>query len=319
MNLVQCPVSGSDDSVSSLVVKLGRWIIATVAVGATCLSGASVAVHAQPEPAPLDAPVDDSHTRAVRRATASIDAPLDISSGASDAAIRQTPPQRKATIIGDSAMAGVRWNGALGGLRGFEADHRLESCRRLVNLSCNGREDRTPRTALTEVNLLSYAAPTDVLVIATGYNDWHVGFDWQSRMILDAARAKGYQTIAWVMYRENNTYELPVAGEVRSNYFYMNDQLQLLDASGAYPELQLWDLSRYTAGAASWFYSDGVHQRWIGSWGVADWISRHMAALDGRPCILPWNIGIGQEQSCPNPDDLPASRGYPDLSTIYDF
>lgn len=216
-------------------------------------------------------------------------------------------------------MAGVRWNGALGGLRGFEADHRLESCRRLVNLSCNGRENRTPRTALSEVQILGRASPTDVLVIATGYNDWHVGFDWQSRMILDAARAKGFQTIAWVTYRTNNTYELPTEDDVRSNYASMNAELAEIVASGAYPELQLWDLNTYTAGASSWFFTDGVHQRWIGSWGVADWISRHMAALDARPCILPWNLAIGQEQECPNPDRLPPFRGYPDLNTIYDF
>ena len=43
---------------------------------------------------------------------------------------RQTPPDRSATIISDSAMAGIRWNGALGGFRGFNADDRLESCRR---------------------------------------------------------------------------------------------------------------------------------------------------------------------------------------------
>jgi hypothetical protein len=41
-------------------------------------------------------------------------------------AVREQLP-RRATIIGDSAMAGVPWNGALGGLRGFVADDRLVS------------------------------------------------------------------------------------------------------------------------------------------------------------------------------------------------
>ena len=58
---------------------------------------------------------------------------------------------RQVTIISDSAMAGVRWNGALGGFRGFDAVPLLESCRRLVHRSCNGREGYRPRTAYAEI------------------------------------------------------------------------------------------------------------------------------------------------------------------------
>lgn len=231
---------------------------------------------------------------------------------------RQTPPPRSAVIISDSAMAGVRWNGALGGFRGFSFDDRLESCRRLVAQSCNGREGRRPPTALQEVQRLAPAAPTDVLVIAVGYNDWHVGFAWQSRAVLDAARAKGFRTVAWVTYRELVGYTLPRDSSAsRSNYASMNTELRAIRASGDYPELRLWDLDAYTRGVIGWFASDGVHELRRGSWGVADWVSRHMAALDGRPCAMPWTRTFGQDQVCPNPDPLPGSRGYPDLSGLY--
>lgn len=233
---------------------------------------------------------------------------------------RLMPPERRAVIISDSAMAGVRWNSALGGFRGFVADDRLESCRRLVAESCRGREGYRPDTALVEVRQLDAPAPTDVLVMATGYNDWHANFGWQSRMVLDAARAKGFTTIAWVTYREDVAYTLPRSSEAAvSDYGAMNAELDRLVLSGAYPELVLWDLNRYTADAPGWFSDDGVHERPLGSWGVADWISRHIAALDRRPCPMPWSRSFGQDQICPNPDGLPRVRGYPDLVGLYDL
>lgn len=238
--------------------------------------------------------------------------------GAQMPAQRETPPPRSATIIGDSAIAGIRWNGALDGFRGFDADDRLQSCRRLVATSCNGREGIRPPTALNEIRSLPPAQGTDVLVIATGYNDWHVGFDWQSRAVLDAARDKGFATVAWVTYRELVGYTLPGDSSVRrSSYASMNAELRAIVASGDYPELRLWDLDGYTRGVAGWFTSDGVHQLRRGSWGVADWISRHIAALDGRPCPMPWTPTYPQDQVCPNPDPLALERGWPDLNGLY--
>jgi hypothetical protein len=232
--------------------------------------------------------------------------------------VRQIPAERSATIISDSAMAGIRWNGALGGFRGFNADDRLESCRRLVRTSCSGREGVRPRTALNEVRSLQPAQPTDVLIIAVGYNDWHVGFGWQSRTILDAARAKGFRTVAWVTYRESLGYTLPGDSLVdQSHYAFMNSELRSILASGDYPELRLWDLDGYTGGVAGWFAADGVHQLRRGSWGVADWISRHMAALDGRPCPMPWTLLATLDLVCPNPDPLAYVRGWPNISGLY--
>lgn len=231
---------------------------------------------------------------------------------------RQTPPTRSAVIISDSAMAGIRWNGALDGFRGFEADDRLQSCRRLVARSCNGREGIRPPTALNEILYLAPAQPTDVLIIAVGYNDWHGGFNWQARSVLDAARAKGFTYVAWVTYRELVGYTLPGDyGNGRSNYAVMNAELRSIDASGDYPELHIWDLDGYTRGVYGWFTSDGVHELRRGSWGVADWISRHMAAIDGRPCPMPWTPTFPQDQACPNPDPLAYVRGWPDLFGLY--
>lgn len=244
---------------------------------------------------------------------------IDAAVGATRPSIRVQPP-RRAVIISDSAMAGVRWNGALSGLRGFDADDRLESCRRLVDTSCRGREGRRPVTALVEVQGLAAPLPNDVLVIAVGYNDLDTRFPTQVRQVLNAAVLKGYQTIAWVTYREDVSYELPGRTEQAvSNYRNMNAELRRLDASGVYPALQLWDLNAYTASTPWWFTPDGVHQLTYGSWAVADWLSRQMAALDGRACPVPWTPSYPHESTCLDPNTLVGLRGHPSIGLLYDF
>jgi hypothetical protein len=227
---------------------------------------------------------------------------------------------RRATIISDSAMAGVRWNGALPGLRGFNPDDRLESCRRLVSMSCNGREGRRPNTALVEIGMLPTPLPSDLLIMAVGYNDFDSLFATHSRQVLNAAVAKGYQTIAWVTYREDVTYRLPGdANRALSNYRNMNAELRRLAASGQYPALTLWDLNEYTRGANAVFTTDGVHQLKYGSWLVADWLSRKVASLDGRPCPALWSPTHRYENVCPDPNSVLAARGYPPVQALYGF
>ena len=109
-------------------------------------------------------------------------------------------------------------------------------------------------------------------------------------------------TIAWITYREDVTYALPRdTNRAISNYRTMNAELRAIDASGAYPQLQLWDLNDYTRFASgSWFTSDGVHQLRRGSWGVADWISRKMAHIS-RDCRARCRGGWPTPRSSPAP------------------
>jgi hypothetical protein len=230
------------------------------------------------------------------------------------------PPDRRVVIIADSAMAGVRWNGALGGLQGFVAEARLESCRRLVQWSCRGREGYTPRTAHDEILSMPVAGPEDMLVIAVGYNDWHSRFSSDFDLVVGAARARGFHHIAWVTYRSRVGYALPGGGGSISNYGEMNRILWDKAASGAFPEVRIWDLDAYTWPTPDgWFTSDGVHETRLGSWGVADWISRHVRAFDDRPCVQPWRVGEHLADPCPNPDGLPATIGLPEIAAIYRF
>lgn len=218
----------------------------------------------------------------------------------------EPPRDRRVVIISDSAMAGVRWNGALGGFQGFRAEPRLESCRRLVQSSCRGREGYAPLTAYGEILSLPQAGPEDILVIATGYNDWNTRFSSDFDQVVGAARASGFHHVAWVTYRSRVGYSIPSSGGAHSNYGEMNRILRAKVASGAYPEVRLWDLDEYTWPTPDgWFYPDGVHETTLGSWGVADFISRHVRAFDDRPCAQPWRPGARIADPCPNPDPLP--------------
>ena len=209
-------------------------------------------------------------------------------------------------------MAGVRWNGALGGFQGFAAEALLESCRRLVQSSCRGREGYAPLTARSEILDLRQAGPEDVLVVAVGYNDWHDRFPSDFDAVVSAARVRGFHHIAWVTYRSQVGYTLPGTGGSRSNYGEMNRILVEKIASGAFPDVRLWDLDRYTLPTpAGWFASDGVHETRLGSWGVADWISRHVRAFDDRPCVHPWTPGVAVAEPVPRPRSAAGDRRGP--------
>lgn len=238
---------------------------------------------------------------------------------ATEPAPRNVPPgDRRVVVISDSAMAGVRWNGALAGFEGFVADARLESCRRLVQGSCRGREGYIPPTARGEILSLGQAGPEDLLVISVGYNDWHDRFASDFDAVVAAARARGFHHIAWVTYRSRVGYTLPGSDGGRSNYGAMNDILVAKVASGDFPEVRLWDLDAYTTPTpAGWFASDGVHETTLGSWGVADWVSRHVRAFDDRPCVRPWVAGGPVADPCPDPDLLPATIGHPEIAAIH--
>ena len=40
----------------------------------------------------------------------------------------------------------------------------------------------------------------------------------------------------------------------------------------------------------------------VGSYGAADYISRHLAHLENRACPMPWAVGQAVDVPCPDPD-----------------
>jgi|GEM_PF-3279181 len=234
--------------------------------------------------------------------------------------------ERRVIIIADSAMAGIRWYQATDALVGADYELYLESCRRLVRRSCKGREGFRPHSALRQIERLDEARNhRDVLVIATGYNDWEGRFASAGHgsddlgAVMSAARQKSFKNVIWVTLRSNSRYRLPEDSPLwYADYRAMNEAVRS-EASTLFPELSIWDLDLYTniASSEGFFYRDGVHEQRLGSWLVADWISRHVASLDERPCPQPWAPGLDPDESCPNPDLLSRTQGFPDIAALY--
>lgn len=88
--------------------------------------------------------------------------------------------------------------------------------------------------------------------------------------------------------------------------------------SGRYPELQLIDWWEYTRDAPRWTASDGVHLTRSGAFGMADLISRHLAALDERACPVAWALMTEPADPCPFPlDEFEQRDGVPGVDLLY--
>ena len=229
-------------------------------------------------------------------------------------ALRMEPPQ-PVLIVGDSAIAAIRWvPGAATAVLGIDHTLDLESCRRLVAPSCRGREGRTPPTALEAIRATRGTYHT--VVVATGYNDAAPGFEASFRAVVDQARAQGVERIVWFTLRENAAYVPPGAPDQQAMYPEMNTTLRRLVASGAYPDVVIADWHAYTTSRAHWFAADGVHYGPVGAWAAADYVSRTMAFLDGRPCPMPIVPGGRRPDPCPDPD---LTGPVADIEALYSF
>jgi hypothetical protein len=98
----------------------------------------------------------------------------------------------------------------------------------------------------------------------------------------------------------------------------MNTSLRIRQIASAYPGLELLDWWGYTAEAPEWVAGDGVHLSSTGAFGLADFISRSLAAMDGRPCPAPWLPGTQAADPCPAPmDELERFGGVPPVAELY--
>jgi hypothetical protein len=63
-----------------------------------------------------------------------------------------------------------------------------------------------------------------------------------------------------------------------------------------------------------WISRDGIHLTLKGALGVADYISRWIAYLEGRPCPMPASPGAALAPTCANPDTEPPIA---DIAALY--
>jgi hypothetical protein len=221
---------------------------------------------------------------------------LVVPASSSDVATRIDPPDN-VLVIGDSAIAALRWvPGATSAVRSDDfVALDLESCRRLVEPSCRGREGRRPPTVLDVVR--SQGASYATIVVATGYNDWSERYLDVITTIVREARRHGVRRIIWYTLREDER-----SGERLETYRRHNVALRWLAAQSFYADLEVAEWDEYTVDRPEWLRDDGVHYTTVGAWAAADYLTRKLAHLDGRTCPVPESPDGSRESPCPDPD-----------------
>jgi hypothetical protein len=218
----------------------------------------------------------------------------------------------KVFLLGGSSLAGLQWNTVTQeAFQGFEYTFDAESCRRLYVTSCAALRDRPPTTSTQAV--IAEGAGHYTMVHMGGYNDSGAGFRQGFTKVVEAARAVGIKQIVWLNYRTPPDYEPPENLDSVNNYKANNAILADLLASGEYADVVVADWNKYSLNEDHWFV-DNVHLSDFGSWGVADYISRKVAFLDGRACPQPRKKGDEPQNPCPDPDLKPPDV---DFSSLY--
>jgi hypothetical protein len=194
-------------------------------------------------------------------------------------------------LVGDSALAGVRWYDTYGDLRRFNFVFDAESCRRTIETSCWSREDYRAENAISAIERLS-GEWGEVLVVMMGYNDSSYILDDAVDAVVAEARSQGIPHVMWLTLRaEDVAYEEPMHQANGNTYRESNRVLlEKADVYGGY--LQIADWSSYSAERDEWFEYDGVHLTIDGVAGITTFIADSAdAVLAGRPVTpesAPW-------------------------------
>lgn len=234
--------------------------------------------------------------------------------GSPVAATRPVPPNtmvpRRVLMVGDSTLAVVRNVRASQELFvGFDPVLDAQGCRRLVWPSCFSDSDlRVPNTV--EEAILGTPGVVDVVVVMAGYNDWNDPFGTFVDAIMRAARSKGARQVVWLTYSEGR---YPGSGYAAIAAYAQNTR-DLWASAPRHPDLVVADWRTYNARSTDWMGDDGVHLTNRGGFGLADYISRWIAHLDGRACTAPLEPGGTPQSPCPSPNS--ATR-VPDIAGLY--
>jgi hypothetical protein len=89
----------------------------------------------------------------------------------------------------------------------------------------------------------------------------------------------------------------------RRAYQENNADLAWLSQLPQYSDVLLADWYRYSDARQDWFH-DGTHTTPSGTYAMADYISRWIAAVEHRPCPRPWTPGAATPNPCPVPERI---------------
>lgn len=206
-----------------------------------------------------------------------------------------------ALLLGDSTMAALRWfeQGSVA-ISGFSYILDAESCRKISDPSCAGREKRTPKTAVQAVT--DFEGPLDYIVFMGGYDSSVRRFEGELQDFMQVARAKGAKMIL-LDFKESLKFPAPGSSGKRSVYAEFNEILREVTAKSQTNDLFLVQWNLFSAGKPSWFRRDGIHLNlegavalgWLISHAVANVADNKCPFTDTYPCTIPTALDPGYD------------------------
>jgi hypothetical protein len=185
-------------------------------------------------------------------------------------------------LLGDSTLAALRWyeDGAKS-LKGFSYTLDAESCRRISEWSCYGREYRTPSNVVTA--LKEFANPVDVVVLMAGYDSSAKKIADEYTKLFEVIRTKKTPVVV-LTYKESLYFPAPGSRGKKSIYAEFNAALREAVASDTFGLVSIAEWNAYSAGQSSWFKSDGIHLTVKGALALGAFISTSVATATDNPC-----------------------------------
>jgi hypothetical protein len=187
----------------------------------------------------------------------------------------------KVLLLGDSTMAGLRWfEDGTKSLKGFTYTLDAESCRRISEWSCYGREKRTPKNV---ISVLENTTETfDAVVLMAGYDSSAKRIGDEYKDLIDVVRAKNLKMIV-LTYKESLYF--PASGSRGKRSVYAEFNAVVRDVVARDPQhFVLADWNAYSAGQKSWFRPDGIHLNIDGTLALGAFISTAVAENTDNPC-----------------------------------
>ena len=184
-------------------------------------------------------------------------------------------------LLGDSTMASLRWfKDATKSLSGFTYTLDAESCRRISEWSCFGREMRTPKNVVTVLE--DSTESFDVVVLMVGYDSSAKKIGDEYKDLIDVVLAKNLKIIV-LTYKESLNFPAPGTKGKRSVYADFNTVVRETVARDP-QHFALSDWNAHSAGQKSWFRSDGIHLSIVGALALGAFISTAVAENTDNPC-----------------------------------
>ena len=184
-------------------------------------------------------------------------------------------------LLGDSTMAGLRWfEDGTKSLQGVTYTLDAESCRRISEWSCYGREKRTPKNV---VSVLKNTTETfDAVVLMAGYDSSAKRIGDEYKELIAVVRAKNLKMII-LTYKESLYF--PASGSRGKRSVYAEFNAVVRDVVARDPQhFALADWNAYSTGQKSWFRPDGIHLNIDGTLALGAFISTAVAENSGNPC-----------------------------------